>query len=169
MFLKGIGCILIVGCTGGIGGMASVRLCRRVSQLEQFEDFLRCIQRELNYSLKPVNQLLENLSNWGEFCRMPILQAYYAFREEDTPFPERWRKATKKARIEVKPEERELMASLSDILGAFDYQSQIEGIEALHSRIESRLEEAKKEKEKRTHLYNTLGVLSGIGICIMML
>lgn len=168
MPLKLVGCLLLLLCTSGCGFLASWRLHRRVAQLEWYQRLLQALRCQLDYSLGEVDQLLLQLSQREELSSQGLLPAYLR-QPAAVPFPQRWRGAVEQQQWELTNQETQLVLSLGETLGAYDLQSQQQALDALEARVQRQLQLAGEERDSRSRLYNTLGILLGLMLCLVLL
>lgn len=162
-----LGCVLTILSTSALGFMAAANLCRRVRELEWFSAFLVAMREELQYSMAAVEELIRAVSQREELRRLPLLAEFLRRSSEGGSFPTCWRQAVEAVSWGIGEEDKTMIASLSEVLGAYDSASQTEALMVLEKRTQLRLGEARAYRDKHVRLCHTLGALSGIGICIL--
>ena len=68
----------------------------------------------------------------------------------------------------IKNEDRQAIKTMGKLLGKTDIDGQISEIDLTEAFIETKISDAIKEKEKNEKLYKTLGMVTGLGIIIIL-
>ena len=71
--------------------------------------------------------------------------------------------------LNVTKEDKQVMKSLSKLLGKTDVEGQINEIELTETFLDTQIEKAEIERQKNAKLYQTLGVICGLGLVIILL
>jgi hypothetical protein len=64
---------------------------------------------------------------------------------------------------------RRLLVQLGQILGRFDLEGQLQGIQSVRKRCEESLVSIRNNRDERLRSYQTLGVCSGVALAIVLL
>ena len=65
-------------------------------------------------------------------------------------------------------EDKEIIKMFGKLLGKTDINGQLSQIELTQNLIKKQIEKAEYEKDKNSKLYKTLGIISGMAICIIL-
>ena len=68
----------------------------------------------------------------------------------------------------LKKEDKDVLKTLSKLLGQTDVEGQISQIEITENFLESKIQEAIEEKKKNEKLYTRLGTIMGLAIVIIL-
>lgn len=148
------------------GIFAASGLLKRVLTLETVIRLYQYLYDRLKFLQPSVGSLISQAAVCAEFKDLTFLPACGESLRRGESFPESWKTAVE-AFPELKREEKTVMLSLGDILGASDLESQLSAIEYGKALLETRLETAREYAGKHKKLYRTLGILAGLGIAIL--
>ena len=82
---------------------------------------------------------------------------------------EAWNKSIEKSNTYLNKEDIENIKSFGKMLGKTDKEGQVSHLELTKTFIEIQIEKARKEEEKNSKLYKTLGVLCGLALVIILI
>ena len=69
----------------------------------------------------------------------------------------------------LEQEDKDILKNLGKLLGKTDIEGQLSEIELTSSFLDSQIKKAEQERERNGKLYKTLGVITGIGIVIVLI
>jgi stage III sporulation protein AB len=170
--LKWIGAILIIISTACIGLYISHRLEQRPKLIRQFESALQILEAEITYSQVPLQVAFQILAKQ---LPAPLKQFFYELSEDmlatGSDFIPLWQKAVEKLekRASLKKNEIEIIKQFGYSLGQHDYQQQQKQIRLALTHLDRELKTANEEQTKYSKLSQTLGVLSGIFIVLLLI
>lgn len=158
MRLAGSVLLILAGAVWGLG--RSWELRARVGMLTQLEGLLQWLQAEITYSARPLPELLK--ASDSPFCKEAVMCP---------GFPADPCGALAKAgdRLLHNEKDRELFREFAGGLGASDTQGQLGHLRLCMARTGQHLAEARKACRERSRLYTGLGVLAGLGACVLLL
>lgn len=113
--------------------------------------------------------MLSRLSQSESFAGFTFLKECLRQLQGGVLFPDAWKAGVRGFRGSLTDRDKEILESVSDILGSSDYESQLNALELNITLLEENLKEALAEKNTGGKLYRTLGVLIGIGAAIFLL
>lgn len=85
-----------------------------------------------------------------------------------TDFPSEWARAVEDSNEPLDVPERRLLASVGDILGASDLDTQLGQLGLLIEQLDAILSEARVSCEKNRRLSATLGALLGLSLAVIL-
>ena len=155
--MKYAGLLLIVLVCGGMGMMKSMQYTARVRYLEAILSFLQTLASEMEYR--------------EEYKCLPFLRECERLCREGTEFPIAWAKAVRdKAKaMDLSERDLKLLLSFGCGIGTTDVDGQLANCSLHRELFGQSLQSAREEKNKHGKLYLKLGLLSGIGISIVLL
>lgn len=165
-----LGKCLVLGGMTLLGLRHAGELRRRVQCLGAFLGAVERAQRELAFSLPPVEELLGRM---GEGLWAPV-GAWFsgccaAFRERrEECLEEIWTRRLREEELPLREEDMELLNGLGGLLGRFDGESQEKALGQLHVRLEEQLAGAREDAKRLGKVYGTLGVTLGL-FCVILL
>lgn len=137
----------------------------RVKSLTQFKSALIMFKTKLKFTYEPIRTIFKDISKTIYDEKDNIFQNVI---EEDEEIYSSWRKAVSAERNFTK-EDRKIIETIGKLLGKTDLDGQVNEIELGLNLVEKQLLEAENEKNKNMKLYRTMGIVLGIGICIILI
>lgn len=129
--------------------------------LDWFATDIRYQQSELSYSIKKAANM-EVFEGLGFLKDCSKLLA-------NNPFPIAWKRAVENWKGHLDGDDKELVSSLGNILGAADVSGQLSSISCIRNQLDKSLKEAEKTCAVKGKLARSLGVLIGLAIGIVMM
>lgn len=157
-------CILIT-CSY-IGILKSKKYENRVLELNKFENALVMFKSKIEFTYEPIKEIFLDISkiiynNENNFFKSTI--------EEKSDIYEAWCKSIDMNKNNLSLEDIEVIKMFGKQLGKTDLKGQVYEIELEQSLIKRQFEEAEVEKNKNVKLFKSIGVILGIGICIILI
>ncbi|MDR2525338.1 MAG: stage III sporulation protein AB [Oscillospiraceae bacterium] len=157
---------LIFSACGLAGALLSRALQVRVRELEALLRLLSTLRTQMQFSRAPLEPMLSQACGQGQ--TPAFLPVCIAAMRAGAAFPAAWRESAAHG-FGLRPEDRQLLLSLGELLGATDAEGQREGL-LLHEELcRDLLEDARKRKESRGRSFFTLGILSGLTVVILFM
>lgn len=166
--LKIILYILIIATSSSVGIMLSQKYINRVDELKTFKSALNMLKTKIRYTYAPLTEIFTDISK-SIRGNISILFQNACLQIELQGATEGFCAAIEMTNLNVSKEDKQVMKNLSKLLGKTDVEGQINEIELTESFLETQIEKAENEREKNAKLYKTLGVISGIGIVIILI
>lgn len=148
--------------------MASA-LSARVASIEHTLSLLAFLQDRLVYLRPTMGELIDSACAQPNLQELEFLRTCQQAMQQGTPFPQAWKSSIACWRSALTKEDRVLLLSLAEVLGACDLDSQLSSIAFTREQIEHRLVCARQEREKYQKLYGTLGVLAGFAVAVVLI
>lgn len=173
MILKTFGFIIVITSTSLIGFFYASKESFRISDLNEMKKALTILKSEIEYALSPLSMALLNIS---DKTKMPISNIFMQVSNEiekrngDEIF-DIWQKSLQvnlKKTYLIK-EDIEYFESFGKCLGYLDRQLQLNNIEITINYIKDKIDVLNVKSEKNKKMYNSLGILSGVLICILFI
>lgn len=140
LLLKILAIVLITLSCGGFGFLKAEELSAKVKELTMLGDFLCDIKENIRYSATPANKLLENLKE-----KYAVI---FSSKNKDT---------------------NSILDEFISSFGTSDISGQISLCDNLKSKLDIRLDFAKKEAMDKGKIYKTLGLLGGLAFSITII
>ena len=113
---------------------------------------------------------MESASRQEEFKELGFPAGCHALLEEGFPFPEAWQHSLDCCKgLCLDSGDRSLLAELGGSLGTSDVEGQLETIRLFETRLSLRLDGARELQKTKGKLYRSLGVLSGLGLVVLLI
>ena len=152
------------------GWIAAGRLDARVGTIRQMLAAIQTIRRELAFSLTSVPCMIERLETQ---TKGPLHLFFNRFQTAlhqlgTKSMGELWNETLQKAELPIQPEERNLFATLGEVLGRYDGEGQETYFSFLTEELERCQRAAEEERNRMGKVYRVLGVTVG-GFLIVLL
>ncbi len=164
--LKILGSVIILGACSGIGFEKSHELQLHLRQLEELKRIFTLLRSELQYHKPVFAELFERVGRktegiWNTW--MVTLAQELRMRQEGT-FQEIWEQSIERCLKDtaLKKEDREELLRLGTCLGC------TESIDLYLAQLECRIQKTREENCTQKKLYQSMGVLGGIFLVIML-
>ena len=123
-------------------------------------------KNKVEFTYEPINQIFLDISkviyenNENIFCDIQKNK-----NERDINIL--WNEETDKIK-NINNEDKEIIKMFGKLLGKTDIKGQLWQIELTSKLIEKQIEKAECEKNKNFKVYKSMGIISGLGICIIL-
>lgn len=173
MYFKLIGSVLVICSTAAIGFYFSSMIQGRIRDLIELKKTIYIMRGDIQYGNTP---LPEAISSIGRRSRNHFKQFFLGvseglMKQEGETFFTIWSQGVEELLVEtyLTKKDKESLSRLGEHLGYLDKQMQLKTIDLYVEQLEMELKETTDTMKDKMRLYNTLGVLSGIFITIILL
>ena len=170
---KLVGMGMVVLATTGYGIVLGRDIKYRLKELKELKKIFFLLKGEICFGHSPILDALETVSGRCSKLFKGILQEFVAYgREcEKKPFGEIWQEGMKPQieKTHLSKEERERFINLGNELGLSDLNTQQNAIDNFNMELEVCISELEKTVPGKVKLYNSMGVLLGLVIAIIMI
>ncbi len=170
--LKLLGSLLLMVGAAGLGFGAAAQLQHRVTGLRALVGALEQMERELEFRLTPMPELMARLAREVQ----PPARYLFSYCREHLDelgarrFGQLWRNALEEnADLALTAQERQIMDGLGDVLGRYDGEGQREALRSAVSQLGECLRRAEGDRDRLGRVYATLGVGAGAMLVILLL
>jgi stage III sporulation protein AB len=160
---------LIVLSAAMTGVFMASGLTARVRGIEAALALLVFLRDRLRYLQHTVRDLIEAACGQPSLEQNRFLVPCRDALRRGESFPSAWQAALAAAPGPLGNEELALLSGLGASLGATDLSGQLDFLDHTRARLDSLHAAALSRRDKHQSLYSTLGVLSGVGIAIVLL
>ena len=151
-----------------IGNIISKRYTLRVKELKDFENAFNIIESKIKFTYEPLPEIFIQTSKLlSENISKIFIKASQNMKEETAE--EAWDKSIETSSTYLNKEDIENIRNFGKMLGKTDKEGQVSHLELSKTFIEIQIEKARREEEKNSKLYKTLGVVSGLGLVIFLI
>ncbi|WMJ87644.1 stage III sporulation protein AB [Anaerocolumna sp. MB42-C2] len=173
IIIKVIGCILILTSSAGMGIYFSSELKNRIMDLRELKKIIFLLRGDIRYANTPLPEAVQALSYRHEGKYRTFLSVIADRLNElgGVSFCTIWKEAVVKELNNTSLSKKDLtsLGQFGENLGYLDKDMQINTIDLYISQIEDEIKELSHNVKQKSYLYNSLGVLGGIFITIIML
>lgn len=138
----------------------------RVKALIKFKSALVMFKSKLEFTYEPIKDIFEDISKVIYRKNDNIFENVIKSKENEIYIS--WVNAVKCER-NFAVEDKEIIEMIGKLLGKTDLAGQVSEINLGINLIEKQIEIAESEKNKNVKLYKTMGIVCGIGICIILM
>lgn len=173
VIIKIIGCILILTSSAGMGLYFSGELKNRINDLKELKKIIFLLRGDIRYANTPLPEAVQALAirHEGKYKKFLSKIAERLNELGGVSFCTIWKEAVLKELENTSLSRKDLagLGQLGENLGYLDKDMQINTIDLFLEQIEEEIKELSHNVKQKTYLYNSLGVLGGIFITIIML
>lgn len=159
-----VGKCLLFGGLLGLGLVCAGSLRRRVRCLRDVLGALERLERELSFSLPPVEALLRKMQTGCGRDSLAFFEAClarFSTRGEER-LEEIWSACLKESALPLREEELRLAEEIGAVLGRYDGESQSDAFRRIRDRLELCLAQAREEAGRMGRVYVVLGFCLGL-------
>ncbi len=171
--IKLIGSILVITSCSALGFYFSDELKTRINDLSEFKKLLILFRGDIQYTNTPLPEAIQALSKRHEGTYKVFLQniSNRLLDLSGSSFSEIWKDGIKNDldHTSLAKEDYILLNNLGDSIGYLDKNMQLNTLDLYLDQIEVTIDELNKTVKEKTHLYNSLGIMLGIFITIVLL
>ncbi len=171
--MKILGAILVILSCTGMGMYYSGLVKGRVTDLKDMRKNITILRGNIKYANTTLPEAIGSLAHRNS----DNFREFFASVEQDLltsdgmSFVAIWDKEIKTHIINtyMNQQDREQLTHLGETLGYLDKEMQLKTIDLYIEQLEQDLEDAVHSLKEKTRLYNTLGVLSGLFLTVILL
>lgn len=171
--IKIVGCVLILSSSAGMGWYFSGELRGRIQDLKDLKRILSLLRGDIRYANTPLPEAVQALSvrHDGKYKIFFSKIAERLIELGGVSFSDIWKEAIEKELINTSLNKKDLqtLTQFGENLGYLDKEMQLNTIDLYLSQIDEEIKDLSKNVKEKSYLYNSLGILGGIFIMILML
>ena len=162
--------LLFILLGGGSGFAVARKYFVRVRQLKLCSRFLSRLQTYLEFERLTTGELMAHALSGGGLDELGFLTDTAEQLKHNVNFPMIWKDSLEKnrSRLALLAEDYDVLLQLSDILGAYDAQTQQREIGSLQRRLQENQRQAGEQNSRNGRLARSLGLLGGIAAAILI-
>lgn len=165
IFIKFVNLILILVICSYIGIIKSKSYENRVVELNKFQNSLVMFKSKIEFTYEPLKNIFQDISKVIYKNEKNIFEE--AIKSDEEIYIS-WSNAIDNFKGSFNVEDREIIKMFGKLLGKTDIKGQVNEICLTQNLIEKQIEKAEIEKAKNVKLYKSMGIILGIGICIIL-
>ena len=150
-----------------IGRFLSKKYVYRLEELEDIKNALNILKSKIKFTYEPIPEIFEEISKISSRNISELFKTA-KIKMNDLTANEAWEEAIEESQNNLKKEDKDVLKTLSKLLGQTDAEGQISQIEITENFLESKIQEAMEEKKKNEKLYTRLGTIMGLTIVIIL-
>lgn len=169
---KILGGAMVIFSTSAYGFLMSRDLQKRLQELKEIKKIMFLLKGEIGFGMTPILEAAGNIAGRCGSVMSGILKELEAAggAVKNGSLGDIWKKVFGKGLNEthLSEREKERLLSLGNSLGLADTQTQINALEAYVEELDASIDELSKILPTKTRLYQSLGVMLGVIITIIM-
>ena len=168
VLLKCVLLILVFVVATYIGILSASKYKNRVVDLKEMQSALNMLETKIKFTYSPLPDIFEEISehvnpNISHVFRMASIKM------DSMNATDAWEQAIDISYTNLNKEDISTVKGLGKLLGKTDVEGQISEIELVKKFLEIQIDKAENECNKNEKLYKTLGIVSGMGIVIILI
>ncbi len=169
--MKWIGFLLVLAGTGGVGFSLVEEYSLRIRTLMQVRDMMRYINDMILYEYASLPDAFRRVAvriepPFSDFLKK-VAEQMEEFSGEDISFI--WKSNVQMLRGIMNKKDYGEFSECMQQTGFMDAKGQSQALKAYEQRVELLLHRLSEQKEEKCKLYQTLGIMSGVFVCILLL
>lgn len=165
--IKYLGLFLVIVSSSLIGRFLSKKYIYRVEELEDIKNALNIFKSKIKFTYEPIPEIFEQISkNTSKNVSKIFKVAIENMKKDNANIA--WEKAIEETETNLKKEDKNILKTLSKLLGQTDSEGQISQIELTQNFLDKQIREAIESKTKNEKLYSKLGITIGLAIAIIL-
>lgn len=170
MHYKWIGAVFIVISCGGFGFLLTLMHKREEEALRQLAGILEFMVCELNYRMTPLPELCRQAGLQGKGVLKEIfLRLSEELDYQIAPDVAACMEKSLSSSETLPAKTRELLCMLGNLLGRFDLDGQIKGLQFVRECCLSAIQTLTADRDVRLRSYQTLGLCAGAALVILFI
>lgn len=168
--LRVVGAALLLAGGVGLGVTGVRRLESRVAALRSLTEMLELMERELDFRLPPMKELIGETARRSAEPAAGFLRACAQGMDglEGQPLSGLWQRAARAELPGLKPCDLEALLSVGAVLGRYDAESQRGALSAARERLAGFWGDAVEERRRQGRVYGVLGAAAGAFLVILL-
>ena len=150
-----------------IGRFMAKKYVYRLEELEEMKNALNILKSKIKFIYEPIPEIFNEISKETSKNISKIFeQAKEKMKEETANIA--WEQSIEESKGNLKKEDKQILKTMSKLLGQTDVEGQISQIEITENFLENQITEAMEERRKNEKLYTRLGTIMGLTIVIVL-
>lgn len=151
-----------------MGLIYSVALKRNQVQINELIQFITWLKIDLRYNQSQLGDMFNILCASSKFHNLHFLNNL-KYNMTNMAFPNAWEKSIIDWNSSISSDDKDLLKSMSGILGASDSTGQIMALEHIEHRFKISLQSAIEVYNKKGKLFRSLGILIGLAVLVIFM
>lgn len=171
--IKIIGCILIIASSTGIGFYFSNEMRCRIEDLKELRKLIVLLRGDIRYASTPLPEAISSIArrNHGNYVGFFTSTSIKLQELSGLTFSDIWKEAVEKelTNTSLAKKDKLHLTQFGENLGYLDKEMQMNTLDLYIVQLEDEIAELSKMAKEKAYLYNSLGIMAGIFISIIML
>ena len=167
IFIKTFILLLIFLGSVKAGQITAKKYSNRVKELRDMKNALNMFLTKIKFTYEAIPVSFDEISNNISGSVGKIFKTASEKMKQKSA-GEAWEEGIEETATSLTKEDKDIIKSLSKLLGKTDLDGQISEIKLVQNFLNTQIEMAEKEKQKNEKLYRTLGGVIGLAIVIIL-
>ena len=171
--LKLVGCILIILSSSLMGFYFSNELKSRIDDMKELRKLFVLLRGDIRYGNTPLPEAIGVIArrHEGSFKEFFTKLSEKLNENSGNTFSDLWKEAVDKELIHtsLKYKDKLGLIQFGENMGYLDKEMQMNTLELFLTQIEDEIQELSKTVKEKSYVYNTLGIMAGIFISIILI
>jgi len=160
--------LIIVTCSL-IGFFLAKQYKDRLKELKDIRLAMNILETKMKLTKEPIAHIFEEISYKLETENTANLFLKASDHMEYTTASNAWEEALQTVKTSLNKEDLDMLRTFGKMIGKTDLEGQIKEIELTNILLEQQAEDARIKKQKNGRMYQSLGVISGLALCIILI
>lgn len=160
---------LIIATTSLIGFFLAKQYKDRLKELKDVRLAMNMLETKMKLTKEPIAHIFEEISHKLETQKISTLFSKAADHMEYTTASNAWEEALRIVKTNLTKEDLDMLRTFGKMIGKTDLEGQIKEIELTNILLDQQAEDARIKKQKNGKMYQSLGVISGLALCIILI
>lgn len=173
MIFKIVGCILIIASSTGMGLFFSNDIKCRIDDLKELRKLIALLRGDIRYANTPLPEAVSSIARRHHGNFEPFFNKVSKKLHElsGLTFPSIWKEAVdlELADTSLTKKDKLHLIQFGENLGYLDKEMQMNTLDLYISQLEDEITDLSKTLKEKSYLYNSIGIMAGIFISIIML
>lgn len=170
--VKVVGCILIIFSSTLMGFYCSSELRSRINDLKELRKIIMLLRGDIRYGNTPLPEAINAIARRhnGNFKVFLIKVSERLSERSGNTFSQIWAEAVEKelCTTSMNKRDKSQLIQFGDHLGYLDKEMQLNTLDMFLAQLDDEIQELSKTAKEKTYLYNSLGIMAGIFISIIL-
>lgn len=170
---KVVGCILIILSSTLMGFYCSNELKSRINDLKELRKLIVLLRGDIRYGSTPLPEAISAIARRhdGNFKEFLVKVSERLSERLGNTFSQIWKEAVEKElyTTSLNKKDKYQLIQFGENLGYLDKEMQMNTLDLFLSQMEDEIQELSKTAKEKTYLYNSLGIMGGIFISIILI
>ena len=173
LIIKIIGSIMVIASSTGMGFFFSNEIRCRIEDLREFKKLISLLRGDIRYANTPLPEAISSITRrhsgrYDAFFNHVSLKLQAL---SGLTFSDIWKAAIEKELVNTSLAKKDKLhlAQFGENLGYLDKEMQMNTLDLYISQLEEEITDLSKTVKEKAYLYNSIGIMAGIFITIIMI
>lgn len=151
-----------------IGKMIAQKYSDRLKELQEMKNAFSIFKTKIKFTYEPIPVIFQEIAQTSEHHVKTIFEtAVNSMKTQNASSA--WEIAIECSKNNLKEEDKQILKTLSKMLGTTDAEGQISQIEVTETFLEKQIKQAEEERQKNEKMYRKLGSVIGLALVVILI